>query len=232
MNEIQQWLAGERNYEQGVALANRYLRNQSLLRYFSRHYDPKKLVYQLNKIKGLRDLQVTQKQRYVVPMPYDQAAVEKERKLIVFDDHIHVDDLPDHLKPLYLQNRELYKLMRALHEKMKLAKTDEERAKFRKSIEEYDEVIAENWKTLDAWDGTVDTPSADPVELTEEEKEKQLAAARKFVSVNVKKALASQGLTRQQLAFKVAERVNILVNAGVQIGESMKLHLKMLGIDC
>lgn len=226
MNEIQQWLSSKQDYDEGLLLATKYLRNRSLLRHLSRHRDHRKLIYELTKVQAIATMV-----HKLDPDPESESAVRMQgKRLIVYDDHIHEDDLPENLKPLYRQNRELYKQMRALHEKMKLVKTDLEREQIRATISEYDDIISQNWDTLDKWDGTISTEVAEP-EISVEDRERMVATARKFVNVSMRKLKGMDGLQRQQMVFKIEQRLAFLKSHGAQIGESVKLGLKKEGID-
>jgi hypothetical protein len=227
MNEIQHWLSSNQDYDDGLLLANKYIRNRSLLRHLNRHRDQRKMVYELSKVQ-VRGAIV----RKAETDPEPELAVRTQgKRLIVYDDHIHEDDLPENMKPLYRQNRELYKQMRALHEKMKLVKTDLEREQIRATISEYDDIISQNWDTLDNWDGSISTEVAEP-EISVEDRERMVATARKFVNVSMRKLKGMDGLPRQQMVFKIEQRLAFLKNYDAKIGESVKLGLKKEGIDC
>lgn len=227
MNEIQQWLLSKQDYDEGLLLATKYLRNRSLLWHLSRHRDQRKLIYELTKVQAIATMV-----RNSDPDPESESAVRTQgKRLIVYDDHIHEDDLPEHLRPLYRQNRELYKQMRALHEKMKLVSSDQEREQIRATISGYDDIISQNWDTLDNWDGTISTEVAEP-EISVEDRERMVATARKFVNVSMRKLKGMDGLPRQQMVFKIEQRLAFLKNYDAKIGESVKLGLKKEGIDC
>lgn len=225
MNEIQQWLLSKQDYDEGLLLATKYLRNRSLLRHLSRHRDQRKLIYELTKVQAIATMV-----RNSDPDP-ESAVRTQGKRLIVYDDHIHEDDLPENMKPLYRQNRELYKQMRALHEKMKQVKTDLEREQIRATISEYDDIISQNWDTLDNWDGTISTEVAE-TEISVEDRERMVATARKFVNVSMRKLKGMDGLPRQQMVFKIEQRLAFLKSYDAKIGESVKLGLKKEGIDC
>jgi hypothetical protein len=231
--EIRNWFAGKRNYNEGVVLLVKYDRNKNHHKAVTRRKLPVMLEYQLSKLTGLSYIpaQVKQAPKTATAKAPGKTTEQAERRLVVVDDRVRLEDLPDHLKPLYLQNRELYKQMRALHEKMKLVKTDGERAKLRVKLSEYDDVVAANWKTLDAWDGTTEIKTTVPEELPEKEKLKQIGAARKFLSINMKQVKSLEGLKRQQIIFKISERANILKQLGATISEAILLDLKELGIN-
>ena len=81
---------------------------------------------------------------------------------IIRDGKVQYEDLPGELKKLYDENTVSYKNMRALHEQMKLAKTDEERAGKRLMIGSFDDCISRNWKVIDDWAaGKLDTDNLD-----------------------------------------------------------------------
>lgn len=223
-SEISAWLQGSGDYEQGRALFEKYSRKKPLVHLFRRKYKPGVLRYNLEKL-------LTRTQETDCPQREETGQHGAERRIVVTDGRTRLEDLPCHLKPLYEQNRILYKQMRALHEKMKLSTADQHRAKLREEIARYDDVIAANWQEIDGWD-----PGEDPSKEEAENREgkdpaRQIGAIRKFLSVNLRKVKGMEGLKRQQLIFRIAQKARELEQLGIKITDATRHELQGLGID-
>lgn len=219
--EIINWLEGDRDYDEGRALFAKYSKKKPLINLFNRKYKPDVLLYNMQKIYGkLKNPVVIHK------IQESKTVMVPGAKKTIVTDRVNYDDLPEHLQKLYDQNKELYKHMRAYHEKMKQAATDEERAKLRKMVVEYDDVIAANWKEIDSWDGV------DIVDIQDdtENKDKEKAAARKFLSVNVKYLDLREGVKQQLLLFDVKEKADFLRKNNVTVPKATVEALKKFGI--
>ncbi len=222
-NEIKAWLQGTQDYDRGRILFEKYSSKKPLINLFRRKHKPEVLRYNLQKLIGQLEVKHIPKEEILTTLPHT-------KRLVVLDNRVRLEDLPQHLKPLYEQNRTLYKQMRALHEKMKLATTDKDRARLRKEIAQYDDVITLNWQKLDGWDPESDTGEAMEEEQTEEEAARQIGAIRKYLSVNLRAVKALEGLKRQMLIFKIEERARQLQKLGVKITDSTHEELKTIGI--
>jgi hypothetical protein len=222
-NEIIDWLNGPRDYATGRAIFERHSHKTPLINLFRRKYKPEVLLYNMQKLVSLK-YKPEQKSQVVNEVPGGQSFSEKKK--VIVQDRVEYDELPVHLQKLYDQNKELYKHMRAYHEKMKQAKTDDERAKLRKFVVEYDDAIAENWKAIDAWDGT-----ATNQEKEEGDTEKDIAAARKWISKNIRYLPLREGLKQQELVFKLQEKVAFMKMQKVKIPKAAIEALEEFGID-
>nr|WP_321357192.1 hypothetical protein [uncultured Draconibacterium sp.] len=184
---------------------------------------------------------------------FEEAAddILKEKVKIVRDGRqVNLGDLPEHLQELWFKNRDEHKLMRAVHEKMKLAKGDNERAELRKQLVEFDDKIAKRWATIDEW---IDKGDEDPdpdnnQEQTETEEKsgtggdgpkpesvqmqdlKDVNAARSYLSRNLKKVADLEGDKRDKLIVKLKERVAVLVAHKAEIKEETRVELVKLGL--
>jgi hypothetical protein len=151
-DEIKNWLGGSRDYSEGLALYIKYSRNRNIIKVLQRKRWPEKLLWELGKMAQKGTL--IQQQHVILPSVKISPATKEDdeiNRLIVINNKIQYDDLPEELKVLYDQNRTLYKEMRALHEKMKLAYTDSERAQLRMKLIKRDDIVSKNWKTLDSF---------------------------------------------------------------------------------
>ena len=222
-NEIIDWINGPRDYATGRAIYERYSRKTPLINLFRRKYKPDVLLYNMQKLVSLKYIP-EQKSQVVNEVPGGQSFSDKKR--VIVQDRVEYDELPVHLKKLYDQNKELYKHMRAYHEKMKQAKTDDERAKLRKFVVEYDDAIAENWKAIDAWDGTTSD-----LEQEGGDADKEVAAVRKWISKNIRYLSLREGLKQQELVFKLQEKVAFLKMQKLKIPKAAIEALEEFGID-
>ena len=246
--EIEAWLKSKnKDFDAGFELFARFSHNRALAMQLARLRRMSKLEYELQKIANREWL----KESRVWPIGKVQKAasrneehtkvetqVEKTgKKLVVIDEKINYEDLPEDLKKLYDENREKYKIMRSLHEKMKLATKDQERAELRAELVRLDNLIAGNWEKLDTWAENPEEPEedkgkipasagmTDPMEIG-----KELNACRSYLSRNVKKVAGLKGEKREKLLAKLAERVEILQKHKAEIKDATRMELAELGL--
>ncbi len=164
---------------------------------------------------------------------------------------VKLGDLPENLRELWKLNRDEHKLMRAIHEKMKLAKGDNDRAVFRKQLVDFDDRLSKRWAVIDEWfkvpeavtenedtgenqtkteeqpgtggDGT-ETESVEMQDL------KDINAARSYLSRNVKKVDKLEGEKKDILLKKLADRVAILQKHKAEISRETTAELVKLGL--
>lgn len=218
-NEIINWLNGPRDYTTGRAIFEKYSRKKNLVNLFRRKYKPDVLLYNMQKLVRFKVTTIpTFKKTEEISGPKPDG-----RKTIVTD-RIDYEQLPVRLQKLYNRNREMYKHMRSYHEKMKQAKSDNERANYRKVVIDYDDAISANWKEIDSWDGK---------EEEEEKKEgtkNEIGAARKYLSMAVPNLEKRYGLKQQKLLFDIMERVEFLKDNNVKIPGKTVTELEKFGV--
>jgi hypothetical protein len=181
---------------------------------------------------------------------FEEAAddILKEKVKIIRDGRqVTLGDLPEHLQQLWFKNRDEHKLMRAIHEKMKLAKGDNERAEFRKQLVKFDDDIAKRWATIDEWFDQGEDDEDTEQEETESEKTgtggdgpkpesvqmqdlKDVNAARSYLSRNLKKVAELEGDKREKLVAKLKERVDVIVKHKAEIKEETRVELVKFGL--
>lgn len=222
--EIKTWLDGQRDYEAGRTLFEKYSKKQPLINLFRRKYKPEVLEYNLRKlVNAPAGKSQPEAQPVATLKPGNKLEVDTGLK-------VKYNDLPERLKKLYDQNREEYKLMRVVHEKMKLAQTDQERAKLRAELVKKDDLIAENWKVLDAWDGSP-APDPEPAPVKQaDEMAREINSSRVFISKNLKKAKEMKGEKQSALKAKLKERVDLLSHYQVELSEATKKGLLEIGL--
>jgi hypothetical protein len=153
--EIKKWLdSKEKNYQEGLILLLKYCRNMSMKHFLTRKEYQAKLEYELRKLMNTK---IHEKKALPTSLP-----LKEERTTITKDGKIRFEDLPEALQNYYSKNAEDYKLMRALHEKLKQAKDKQSRATLRKEIIEYDNAITGRWTVIDRYITTGELPEIKP----------------------------------------------------------------------
>lgn len=162
--EIHEFLQkADPDFESGFALFCKYSPNESLMSFIGRKTDMDMLVYELGKLdRGGFDTPNPRasilNSRYA-PVTVAAAAPKAEEPaepvaagFKTYDERrTRRADLPDDLKAVYDDIAEDYKVRRALHDKMKAATADADRADFRARILETEERIQAGWTRIDAW---------------------------------------------------------------------------------
>jgi hypothetical protein len=224
MEEIKAWLSSsEKNIDAGIALFQKYSRNRALFLYLSRKRDERKLIYELEKLSKFTNLKPVTQPRSVrnkIQTPQPPAPDTEDHK-IINPRRVNREDLPDQLKVIYDGVAEAYKFQRVVHEKMKLATTDEDRAALRADLIKLDDDIAAGW---DAIDNGLMAPEPKAPEAPEPEKQytvqdiKAINSARTYISRSIKKFNPKQ-------KDKLLERINLMISleAAVSIDTRNKL---------
>lgn len=158
--KLEAWLdSEEKDYIAGLALFLEYSRNRSLHAYLLRKQDAAKLEYEIRKLSGYNNLKSAGEIKQILLEKNANKQVEfTERVKITEDGKIRFEDLPEILQGYYTQNTNEYKTMRSLHEKMKQATTDKERAGIYKGLVNLDDRILKRWKAIDHWATTEELP--------------------------------------------------------------------------
>lgn len=141
---------------------------------------------------------------------------------------VNYDELPPELKRRWDENRDNYKLIRSLHEKLKLMHKapDTMREPLCKEIVSRDEKIRDNWKAVDEWDGTYPEPVTRNPEPGTQLDFKRINSNRKYISVNMAKAT-----TDATFRANVQERYNELKAAGIEMKPETLAELTANGIE-
>lgn len=161
--EIHEFLQkADPDFESGFALFCKYSPNESLMSFIGRKTDMDMLLYELGKLdRGGFD--TPNPRASILNSRYAPAAAAAalapavqeapaEAGFKTFDERrTRRADLPDDLKAVYDNIAEDYKVRRALHDKMKAATADADRADFRARILETEERIQAGWTRIDAW---------------------------------------------------------------------------------
>ena len=148
------------------------------------------------------------------PEPVQQSTITFK----TFDDRrTRRSDLPPEMQAIYDACASDFKLKRGLHETMKLATTNADRASLRARILETDARIRAGWADIDAF------LTRQAIEKAKADDFKE-ATARSYVS----RALKKEKLTGAQMATLKA-RVQALIEHGCVIGPDTMNQLKKIG---
>ena len=170
---ITAWLEqAEPDFNTGFSLFCQYSPNRTLISWIGRKQDLEMLRYELRKLNpyltapAAANAETLAIEAKASPDPAAHAAPKTEKRpeksepapdpgpKIVFDTYderrTRRADLPPELQQLYDDIAGDYKVRRALHEKMKAALSDADRASFRARILECQERITAGWKRIDA----------------------------------------------------------------------------------
>lgn len=234
MNEIREYLkGGSRDFDRGYALLCKYCRQPSLLSWVGRKHDMEMLLYNLEKLKDAKPrpeyLVKAEHARFYKPAPVEQPkpakqqasqkkaapAAQGQHPVKVIDPAlVSRDDLPEDLRTLYDLNGDDYRELRALHEKMKLADSDEARAEIRERVIATERRIKERWGVID--------------------RAMKPGARRADINVSTHRAYISKLLRRTTLSesqkHELQQRVNELLAAGEEIKEQTLVRLREKGI--
>ena len=221
--EIREYLSKPNpDFETGFSLFCRYSRNQSLMSWIGRKKDMARLLFELQKLEKL-NLQVNPQAailaaRYNTPVSAIGQRVTAPGPQITFktfdERRTRRADLSPEMQKIYDQITEEYKLRRGYHEKLKMAKTDADRASFRERLLISQNKIEEGWKQIDAW-------------LLEKEKansDKGFNAStyRSYITKTLKKGDGMSALQRDT----VRVRAKALIDAGEVLGDKILSLLK------
>ena len=231
--EILEYLnSAEPDFSAGFALFCRYSRNDALKNWISRKLDMPKLLYELEKLSrttvSINPKESLDVARYAQSRPSPEPPAQDPVSVPVIEPSISFKtfderktrraDLPAELQAVYDECASDFKLRRGLHEKMKMATTNADRAIYRQRVIETDARIRAGFAEIDDY-------------LTRQSEEKAKAddfkesTARSYVSRTLKKAK----LTGAQKATLKA-RVQALQAHGCVIGPDTMNQLKKIGV--
>jgi len=187
--------SAEPDFSAGFALFCRYSRNEALKNWISRKLDMPKLLYELEKLSrttvSINPMESLDVARYAQSRPSPEPPAQDPVSVPVIEPSISFKtfderktrraDLPAELQAVYDECASDFKLRRGLHEKMKMATTNADRAIYRQRVIETDARIRAGFAEIDDY-------------LTRQAEEKAKAddfkesTARSYVSRALKKA--------------------------------------------
>ena len=253
---LQEWIqADEKDYGLGMALYGKYCKNRILFQNLSRKPNPGKLENELLKaykrelLKGTIEKPVKVPEEQLDKTPNEPLGDKKKEQLIAEPapfrlkivregQDVKYEDLPEEIQKLWDANRDSYKEIRSLHEKLKLMEkaTPEERQPLTSRIVELDDSIRKNWEEIDSWQpGKQEPKDKNPAAVEDQATlaHKRINANRKYISTNAKKLVGESDVKKAgKLRKKIQERVNELKAAGENLKGKTEEELKKLGIEC
>ncbi len=251
MKKLQEWFQ-KKDYETGLILLAKYSKNRNLLQNLHRKRYPAKLEHELKKfIKVHHDVEsigIKIIQPKIDPVPkippegikktvsVENSEIEKlpdngkgKLKILENDRKVIYDELPTELQRLWEQNRDAYKEIRSLHEKLKLMEkaSPDTRQPLTVRIAELDDMIRINWEAIDRW---VPGQGTEVIKI-KEVNHKRINANRKYISINIKKLSdPANAKGYGETLKKVQARVDELLAAGEEISEKKAEELRKLGV--
>lgn len=216
----------EVNLETAALLLLKVNRNRVLYHNVLRRKNIDKVLCELRRIYKSRtgeDAIATVKTEDNTPPPPPATPPENENKGKRADH----EQLPDEIKARYIENLNLLRRMRQLHEKLKLMEgsTDEERKPFIEELLQLDKAHRENWDVYDSYklgDEIKEKVEADP---------KAISAARKYLSTNKKKLAELEDEVKGVWLERMQERYDYLISVNEVISDEQKEEFKQLGLN-
>jgi hypothetical protein len=241
--EIKAWLESDKDFNAGYLLFVRFSHNRAMALQFARKGASlqSKLEYELEKILE-RNLIIERPVFPIGPVVKAQVKAEnvidsdvriqnQEKKFELNGGKINPAELPEPLRILFDENSEKHKLMRSVHEAMKLAKTDKTRAELRKKLVDLDDRVSANWKVIDHYLETGELPKApDAKSGKETELFKQINAARSYVSRGLNGLDKKKEKQRVKAIAEIKNRFEFLVANKAEVSKKTLEALKKLGI--
>lgn len=239
MATVKEWFE-TRDYASGLGLLAKHSKNKILIQNLSRKENPAKLEYELRKVakrQGIKLVGVVKKEPVKTIVPSKIKGTSRgfganmdKIKVVRNNRAVEYDDLPPEIQLLWNLNRDGYKEIRSLHEKLKLLEKapGEDRVPLLARLDKLDETIRKNWDTIDAWQpGQEVKKVVEPTVISH----KRINANRKYISSNVKKLAAETNPVKaDKLRNKIQLRVTELQNAQEKLKHATIEELNKLGI--
>ena len=236
--ELKDWFI-EKDYGIGLAILSDNCKNRSLLTNLGRKPNPDKLQYELRKLVILKGLDIEEKVLVIPVQNLADNSTSSHSDQVIGQMNAEVEtspgamneSWPQALKDLWNENRDNYKLIRSLHEKLKLMEnaSDEDRAPLVKDISDMADKIRTNWDIIDAW-----IPGQEEDNKTDASIDhKRINANRKFISTNLKALLElTDPQKRVEIKAKIQQRYSELKTAGEVLDPDTIDKLGLQGIQC
>lgn len=216
MDTINEWLENGKDYNTGLALLMKHSKNRVLLQTLSRKNIPAKLEYELRKING-NNLRESIPVSGITPLVDSLKMVESPK--------VDPADLPDHLKILWDETAEKYRLSRATHEQIKQMTDAKNRAAHIEILENYRQEIRANWGVIDDWvKGRNTGINSDSID------DKRISANRKYLSEGKKNLEKLNGAIRAKKLEAMQRRINELLLVGEKFEAANQKELEELDL--
>jgi hypothetical protein len=151
-------------------------------------------------------------------------------KIVRDGKEISFNDLSTEMKARWEQNRDSYKEIRVLHEKLKLMEnaTPEDRQPLTLRISNLDDLIRNNWKEIDAYVPVV--PSSEPAVAIDH---KRMQSNRKYISTNLKKLQEiTDPVKKAMIVAELQKRYNEIKAASETFAPETLEELAKVGVKC
>ncbi len=219
MDAIKEWLESGQDYNTGLTLLAKHSKNRVMLLNLSRKSNPEKLKYELSKLCRVepktKPIEKQVKAKDTGKSPEHAPGMPKVNPAI----------LPDHLKKLWEDTAEKYRLARATHEQIKSMQDENQRAAHIELLENYREEIRANWDVIDKWAAEQKNP-AEPVKIDEN----RINANRKYLSDSKKNMAKLAGAIRAKKLEAMQRRINELLFVGEKFDPDNQKELEELGL--
>jgi len=235
--ELKDWF-NEKDYGIGLTVLANHSRNREMHKNLSRKSNPEKLEYELRKIAILQGVILEQlAPRLPEPeLPTELMESQSERVMVRTKDEVTMipvvnDNWPKSIKERWEQNRDNYKIIRSLHEKLKLMEnaSDEDRVPLVQSVSDLSDKIRANWELIDNWVPGQEEPAQEVPAIDH----KRINANRKFISTNLKTLTDITNAAKyEEIKIKIQQRVDELKQAGEELESFTSEKLKKAGIQC
>lgn len=243
---LQEWVESDKHdYGVGLALLGGHSKNRILLQNLARKQNPEKLEYELRKALEHQNATIeaaeaaeTKKQAEPTPIKGTERDVESadvdKLKVIRGEKEVKFEELPEKLQIRWNQNRDGYKEIRSLHEKLKLMENASSTDRFPliKRMDELETTIRNNWDVIDTWDPEKEDETKPTPPPSPGIDHKRIQANRKYISTNLVKLAAetNQGKS-EKLKANIQERVTELKSVNEEFKPETVEKLKELGIE-
>lgn len=159
------------------------------------------------------------------------AILSGKLKIIRDGKEVNYEQLTPVLRARWDQNRDGYKEIRSLHEKLKLMvnATDADRQPLTRRIADLDDIIRDNWVIIDSWIPEA-VEAAGGIEAIDH---KRIQSNRKYISTNLKKiAEISDPVKLAKVVTELQLRFDELKAAGESVTQETMNELAKVGVTC
>lgn len=231
--------------DKAALLLLRINRNKIMYSNLIRRRSVEKVLYELRKHYDFRmqnealkktaqmEIQVAEVVKKIPELNSAKATEEKAEKG-KRQDH---DSLPEEIQAYYLENFNILRRMRKLHEQLKLMNNDQpcDRYPYLCELLELDAQLRGNWHYYDSY--VIGTPivknelNIENDLVAEMINPKKVSAARKYLSDNKKKLSTLKGAEREKLIAKMQDRLDYLISTDAGISDAQMNEFKEIGLN-
>jgi D-ribose pyranose/furanose isomerase RbsD len=229
--QIKEWLESEeKDFNQGLQLYIEASHNRSVMLYLQRKNNHEKLTYELNKL--LKQVPARLEKQQAIPFASKANITNKKSRNRVEKSSTHKilqprkidrEKLPEDLQKVYDSVGDQYKIQRNLHEKMKLAETDESRAQLREQLVEVDDYISKAWNAIDLFIKTGQEPKSE--DKKDVDKLKAINSARSYISKGLNALEKLTDKKKEERIAAICERVDLLIKLDVSVKAETRAEL-------